>query len=56
MYYQSETFGNVLTYAVHHIKRCKLDERNGKRSLTLYEVPNVKAALALVKEILEPLV
>lgn len=56
MYYQSETFGNVLTYAVHHLKRCKLDERNGRRSLTLYEVPNVKAALALVKEILEPLV
>ena len=52
MYYQSETFGSVLTYAVNHIKRCKLDERNGKRSLTLYEVPNVKVALQLVTDIL----
>jgi transcription-repair coupling factor (superfamily II helicase) len=52
MYYQSETFGNVLTYAVHHLKRCKLDERNGKRSLTLLEVPNVKVALDLVNDIL----
>jgi hypothetical protein len=44
----------VLTYAVHHIKRCKLDERNGKRSLALFEVPNVKVALDIVKEILNP--
>ena len=50
-YYQSEAFGQVLDYIARNARRCNLREQNGKRSMTIAEVPTVDAALRVMQEI-----
>ena len=50
-YYLSETFDKILAFATHNYRRCKLDERQGKRSMTILEVTSVKIALNLLRSI-----
>ena len=47
-YYMSATFANVLQFATTHYRQCKLEEKNGKRSMTLINVPSVEVALTLL--------
>lgn len=50
-FYKSETFGRVINYAMSHIHRCKLDESNGKRRMTVANVPTPEAAIAALDDI-----
>ena len=50
-YYQSEAFGQVLDYIARNARRCNLREQNGKRSMTIADVPTVDAALRVMQEI-----
>jgi transcription-repair coupling factor (superfamily II helicase) len=50
-YYFSETFDRILTFATQNYRRCKLDERQGKRSMSILEVASVKAALQVLQGI-----
>ena len=49
-YYMSATFANVLQFATTHYRQCKLEEKNGKRSMTLINVPSVEVALTLLNK------
>ena len=51
-YYQSKVFGQMLDYAGTHVRRCRLRETKGKRSLIISEVETVEAAVAILQEIL----
>jgi transcription-repair coupling factor (superfamily II helicase) len=48
-YYMSSTFERILQFATTNYRRCKLEEKNGKRSMTLSHVPSVEAALTLLR-------
>ena len=52
-YYQSEAFGRVLNYATTNLRRCNLREQNGKRSMSVADVPSVAAALRVLQTIAE---
>jgi len=43
-YYQSKAFGKLLTYIQKHSKNCILNDRQGKRSLTVKHIPDVLSA------------
>ena len=51
-YYQSKVFGQMLDYAGNHVRRCRLRETKGKRSLTISDVESVEAAVAILQEII----
>lgn len=51
-YYRSDTFGHIIDYATHSYSRCKLDERSGHRRMTVNDVPNVEAALTVLRSML----
>jgi len=51
-YYQSKVFGQMLDYAGTHVRRCRLRETKGKRSLIISDVETVEAAVAILQEIL----
>jgi transcription-repair coupling factor (superfamily II helicase) len=51
-YYQSKVFGQMLDYAGTHVRRCRLREMKGKRSLIISDVETVEAAVAILQEIL----
>lgn len=51
-YYQSKAFGQMLDYAGTHVRRCRLRETKGKRSLIISDVETVEAAVAILQEIL----
>jgi transcription-repair coupling factor (superfamily II helicase) len=50
-YFQSEAFGKVLDYVAKHPRQCNFRENNGKRSVVFSEVPSVKQALTICREI-----
>ena len=51
-FYKSNTFGNIIDYAMKHIQRCKLDESNGKRKMSVANIPTPEAAIAVFDEII----
>ncbi|MCQ2325277.1 MAG: transcription-repair coupling factor [Paludibacteraceae bacterium] len=58
-YWQSETFGKILQYAVHKTERCQLKEevnrqgvKTGKRYLTIQQVKTLAGAIHLLTKIL----
>ena len=44
LYFQSETFGRVLEFYGRSVKVCRLEEKNGKRSLVFNSIRSVKEA------------
>ncbi|MCM1503747.1 MAG: transcription-repair coupling factor [Muribaculum sp.] len=51
-YYQSPMFGRILNFYQANPRRCKLREKNGRRSLAINNVPTVEEAVALLHQIL----
>jgi transcription-repair coupling factor (superfamily II helicase) len=51
-YYQSKTFGKLLSYIQKHAKNCILRDQSGKRSLIIKNIPDVQAACRCLTEIL----
>ena len=51
-YYQSPMFGRILNYLQAHPRRCRIREKNGRRSLAIADVPTVEEAVSLLQEIL----
>lgn len=51
-FYKSNTFGNIIDYAMKHLHRCKLDETNGKRKMLIANIPTPEAAITVLDEIL----
>jgi transcription-repair coupling factor (superfamily II helicase) len=49
-FYQSDTFGNILSYVARNARRCQLREQNGRRSMYVTDVPTVEAAVKIMKE------
>ena len=50
-YYQSNTFGKLISYMMKYTRRCDLREKNGKRSMVVKNVTTVEDALAILQEI-----
>lgn len=51
-YYRSPMFGRILNYMQAHPRRCRIREKNGRRSIVISDVPTVEEAVALLQEIL----
>ena len=51
-YYQSPMFGRILNYLQANPRRCRLREKNGRRSLAIDHVPTVEAAVDLLNTII----
>ncbi len=51
-YYQSPMFGRILNFYQANPRRCRLREKNGRRSLAVNDVPTVEEAVALLQQIL----
>lgn len=51
-YYRSPMFGRILNYMQAHPCRCRIREKNGRRSIVISDVPTVEEAVALLQEIL----
>lgn len=49
-YYLSDVFGQILAYVASHPKDCRLRETNGKRRLTVSNIPTIERAIAVLKE------
>ena len=50
-YYHSAAFGRILQYLQRNPARCKIRERNGKRSFLIGGVPTVSQALDILRAI-----
>ena len=50
-YYQSPAFGRMLNYLQQNPLRCKLREKNGKRSMLIADVTTVVQALDILNTI-----
>ena len=50
-YYQSDTFGQVLSYLTTHPRECRLKEANNKRSASIDHIPNPQKALEVLQSI-----
>ena len=50
-YYQSSTFGCIITFATQNVRRCSLREQNGKRSMVVTDVPTVQEAVRVLRDI-----
>lgn len=48
-FYKSKTFDNILEYLRNNIKRTKLREQNGKRSMVIENIENIDNALVQLK-------
>ena len=51
-FYQSEAFGQVITYASTNVRRCSLREKDGKRSMVIADVPTVGEGVKVLKSII----
>ena len=51
-YYKSPMFGRILNYMQAHPRRCRIREKNGRRSIVISDVPTVEEAVSLLQEIL----
>lgn len=52
-YYQSSTFDKLLDYIQKYPRNCELKEKNGKRSVSIKNVPNVETGCMILADILE---
>ena len=50
-YYQSEAFGNILTYIVSNPRRCQVREQNGKRSAVIADVSSLREAYDIINRL-----
>lgn len=50
-YYQSRAFDKLLDYIQHHPRNCELKDKNGKRWVSISNVPNVETACMVLAEI-----
>lgn len=50
-YYQSPMFGKILNYLQMNPRRCKIREKNGRRSIAISAVPNVETAVDILATI-----
>lgn len=48
-FYQSATFDNILAYLARAVKKSRLREQNGKRSLVIENIENIGQALGQLK-------
>ncbi len=53
-FYQSKTFGTILSFIARHPRQCILKETNGKRLLHIDHVATVQQAVQLLKQITTP--
>ncbi len=51
-YYQSEAFGKVISYMSAYPRICNLREQNGKRSMVIRDVGDVRTAVHIMQEIM----
>ncbi|MBE6332220.1 MAG: transcription-repair coupling factor [Bacteroidales bacterium] len=50
-YFQSDAFGRILNYYQEHTRRCRLEEKNGKRSILIDKVDSIREAVAILSKI-----
>jgi transcription-repair coupling factor (superfamily II helicase) len=50
-YYMSPMFGRLLNYLQQNPQRCKIREKNGKRSFAIANVPTVETAVDILEGI-----
>ena len=50
-YYQSEAFDSILRFVAQNPRRCQFREANGKRSMTIADIPTVEQAAKLLMSI-----
>ena len=50
-FYQSEAFDRILQFVATNPRRCNFREVNGKRSMTIIDIPTVEAAVKLLSQI-----
>ena len=53
-YYQSDAFDRILSFVAHNPRRCNFREVNGKRSMTIADIPTVEEAVKLLMSIWQP--
>ena len=51
-YYRSPMFGKILNYMQAHPRRCRIREKNGRRSIVISDVPTVEEGVALLQEVI----
>lgn len=51
-FYRSDTFDRILSFATTSFRRCRLDESNHRRRMTVSDVPSVESALLTLQRIL----
>ena len=50
-FYQSEAFDRLLNFVARNPRRCQFREQNGKRLMTITEVPTIDEAVKLLASI-----
>ena len=50
-FYQSEAFDHILSFVAQNPRRCNFRELNGKRSMTIADIPTVEQAVKLLMSI-----
>ena len=50
-FYQSEAFDHILTFVAQNPRRCNFREVNGKRSMTIADIPTVEQAVKVLMSI-----
>lgn len=50
-YYQSDAFGRIIDYMSREVRRSKLRENNGRRSMIIQQVPSVEEAVKVLASI-----
>jgi transcription-repair coupling factor (superfamily II helicase) len=51
-YFHSDLFGRILAYTQSHPRQCRLQEKNGKRSLLFSSIDTVDTATRILREML----
>ncbi len=52
-YFESDAFGKVISYLQNNARHCQFRDKKGKKSLLIDDVTNVKAAVTILKVMLE---
>lgn len=50
-FYQSTAFGQLIAYATVHVSRCRLAEKDGRRTMLVTSIKSVKQAVELLQQI-----
>ena len=53
-FYQSDAFDRILSFVARNPRRCNFREVNGKRSMTIADIPTVEEAVKLLMSIWQP--